>query len=237
MASHIGIVMDGNRRYAQSKGLPGLTGHKQGLDNLSKIMDSWIEDDYGVHTITLYVFSMENFGRDDNEKDAIFRLFRNNIQKFANDKLRKKLNEKGKAVSINFLGRLNLFPQDMQDSMLRIMEDNPDEHDYTLNLLMAYNGQDEIVDAVRRILMQHVHAEDIDREMIKKNMYLSNSRPPEIIIRTGSTDGQRLSGFMLWDSSYSELYFEKKLWPEFTYGDIKVAIDDFRNNRKRRFGK
>ncbi len=226
---HIGIIMDGNRRYAKKKGLPSNLGHHHGARTLEKILKTLHEDNLGIEELTFYAFSMENFSRDKKELDSLFNVFKENIIKLNKDTTYRK------NARIRFKGRLRLFPQELQEEMEKVEATNKTEYKITINFLMAYNGQDEIADAVKKIIGNG--EKEITRETIKKHTYLNDSNEADVIIRTGMEDGARLSGFMLWDSSYAELYFLKEHWPEFTHKMLKGIINDFNENRNRRFGK
>jgi undecaprenyl diphosphate synthase len=226
---HVGIIMDGNRRYAKKKGLISTLGHYHGAKSLEKLLKDIYEDNLDIKEVTFYAFSMENFKRSNEELDALFKVFRENMKVLNSDK---KFRPNAR---IRFRGRLNLFPEDLQEEMNKIMASNNDDYKITLNFLMAYNGQDEIADAVNKIIGNG--EKEITRDTIKKHIYLNDSKEADIIIRTGMDDGARLSGFMLWDSSYAELYFLKEFWPEFSHKMLKEIVEDYKNNRHRRFGK
>lgn len=224
---HVGIIMDGNRRYARSRGQIAYAGHAEGYAALKRLLTALREDDLGIDELSLYAFSVENFQRDEAELDRSFQLFRRAAPELQGDLL--------DGVRVRFRGRLELFPADIRDSMLKI-EETHREGSLTVNFLAAYNGQDEIVDATRRLLKAGAHPDDVDRSAISKNSYLPDSLPVDLVIRTGMDDGARLSGFMLWHASYAELTFLPETWPEFTHETLKACVEEF-EQRERRFGR
>ncbi len=225
---HIGIILDGNRRYAKKKGLMQWQGHKEGANKVAELMD-WVKE-LGINEITLYSFSVENFNRSEKEKDVLFKLFKESIKKLNKDK---RIDDD---IRINFIGRLRMFPKDIVDDMKKIMERTKNNKGYTINFAMAYGGRQEIVDAAKKIASKvksgGISEEDINEDTITDNLYLSSE--PDMIIRPGGE--KRVSNFLLWQSYYSEWHFTDKLWPEFTKEDLINAIEDY-NSRERRLGK
>lgn len=224
---HVGIIMDGNRRYAKARGEVAYAGHAEGFEALKKLFKALKDDDLGITELSLYTFSVENFQRDEEELERGFDLFRNAISELEGRIL--------EGYRVRFVGRLELFPEDIRDGMLRLMESHR-SGEKSVNFLVAYDGQDEIVDAVKRIVKRGVHPEDIDRSTIRKDSYLPDSMPVDLIIRTGMEDGARISGFMLWHASYAELIFLDEYWPQFTHAMLADCIDVFKQ-RVRRFGR
>ena len=224
---HIGVILDGNRRYAKKRGLLSFEGHRYGAERVRELVN-WCSE-LGVGELTLYTFSMDNFNRPQKEKDVLFKLFREYFKRFAEDKRAKK-------VKINFIGRLDLFPRDMQDIMNDLMEKTAENTELIVNFAMGYGGRAEIVDACKRIAEMveagKISPESIDEEMISQNLYLLHE--PDLIIRPGGE--KRVSNFLLWQGYYSEWYFSDKLWPEITKEDFEDAIKDY-NSRERRYGK
>jgi undecaprenyl diphosphate synthase len=227
---HIGIIMDGNRRHARGLGEVAYTGHSKGYATLKQLLEDLSEEDIGITELSLYAFSCENFKRDEKELEHSFDLFRRALEEL-DEAHSEHPKVKGR---IRFIGRLDLFPDDIRDAMLRVMETH--REGLAINFLVAYDGQDEIVDAVRRIVRRGVHASDIDRSTITEHSYLPDSLPVDLIIRTGMEDGARLSGFMLYHASYAELVFLTEYWPQFTHAKLRECIDEFKA-RNRRFGR
>lgn len=224
---HVGIIMDGNRRYARSRGQIAYAGHAEGYAALKRLLKALRSEPLDIKEISLYAFSVENFQREEAELDRSFQLFRRAAPELEGEEL--------DGIRVRFRGRLELFPTDIRESMLRI-EETHREGSLTVNFLVAYNGQDEIVDAARRLLKAGTHPDDIDRSAISKNSYLPDSLPVDLVIRTGMDDGARLSGFMLWHASYAELMFLPETWPEFTHERLAACIEEFKA-RERRFGR
>ena len=221
--SHIAIILDGNRRYAKKNSLNPGEGHRKGAEKIENILD-WCYD-LGVMELTLYCFSMQNFERPKKEVKILLDLFRSQIRKLEKDK-----RVDGYGINIKFIGRLELFPGSLQDDMERVMKNTCKNDKFKLNLAMGYGGREEIVDAVNRIIGKR--AKKVNQKSIKKNLYLADE--PELVIRTGGD--YRVSNFLIWQSYYSEWYFTKKLWPEFSKADLKKAIQEYRS-RSRRFGR
>tara|TARA_B100000315_G_C14460805_1_gene533621 strand:+ start:299 stop:985 length:687 start_codon:yes stop_codon:yes gene_type:complete len=220
---HISIILDGNRRYAEKLGIPKFKGHEKGFNKIKEVLKWCIE--LNVKEVTLYCFSTENFERNKNEVDYLFNLFRKKIGDFKKDK-----DIHDNKVKVSFIGRLSMFPEDMQKAMKEVMEATENYENYKLNLALAYGSRSEIVDAVKKIISKNI--KDINEDTIAENLYLSDD--VDILIRPGGE--KRISNFLLWQSSYAELYFLDTLWPEFTKEDLIKIIEDFKQ-RERRYGK
>ena len=222
---HVALIVDGNRRYASKHGWKPWKGHEIGFDKLQKLIKD--SQSLGVKELTLYCFSVENFTRDEEEIEHLFKLFRNKIDSFIDDP-----DIREHEVRIRIIGRLEMFPEDMQRSMRGVMNKTKHYNKFRLNLCMAYGGRQEIVDAVKEIVQSGCSVEDVSEELLSKHMYLNSC--PDLLIRPGGE--KRLSNFLTWESIYSELIFVEKLWPEFTKQDLIDCIDEFKI-RQRRFGK
>ena len=224
---HIAIVLDGNRRYAKKLGLQPWKGHEFGLKKLEDLFE-WCQE-LGVKELTLYIFSTENFKRAKNEVSYLFNLFKQEV-----DKIKKKKGVFKDSIRFNFIGRINMFPKAMRKSMLDIVKKTGKNNNFTVNFAMAYGGRQEIVDAVNSIIKKVQNKEipnKIDENTITKHLYLQSE--PELVIRPGGE--KRISNFLIWQSSYSELIFIDKLWPEFTKEDLVKCLGEFKK-RERRFG-
>ena len=223
---HVAIILDGNRRYAKKLGLQPWKGHEYGVKKLNQFLE-WCQE-LGIRELTLYAFSTENFKRTKTEKNFLFNIFK---QEFSNMKHRKDIFEN--KIKINVIGRLNMFPKGIQKSIRDIMSKTKKHNKFIVNFAMAYGGRQEIVDALKKIIKdsKKPSPENINERLITKNLYLKSE--PDIVIRPGGE--KRMSNFLLWQSSYAELFFLKKLWPEFTKNDLKKVIEEF-NQRERRFG-
>ena len=220
---HIAIVLDGNRRYAKKAGIPQLKGHESGYNKIKDLLKWCIE--LGIKEVTLYCFSTENFNRNKKEVDYLFNLFRKNIDNFKKDKT-----IHDNKVKIIFVGRLSMFPKGMQKSMHETMDLTKKYDNYKLNLALAYGSRSEIVDAVKKIISKNI--KDINEETITDNLYIPDD--VDVFIRPGGE--KRISNFLLWQSSYAELFFTDKLWPEFSKEDLIEIVTEFKK-RERRFGK
>lgn len=223
---HIGIIMDGNRRYAVQTLGKKFEGHDAGARKVEDVI-TWCKE-YGVQELTLYAFSLENFNRAPQEVAYLMALFKKEFQHLAS---KENIEEK-----IRFIGRTELFPQDIQEAQLDLEEQTKNNTKLTLNFAMAYDGRAEIVDAVRKIVwnvqQDSLSPESITEADIEHNLYLQSQ--PDLIIRTSGE--QRISGFLLWQASYAELYFSPKMWPEFGKEDLAAALTEYAQ-RQRRFGK
>ena len=226
---HIAVILDGNRRYAKRLALQPWKGHKVGAENLERLLD-WCRE-LGVKELTLYAFSMQNFNRPKEEFDFLMKIFNNEFDKLLKEK---KIHED--KVKIKFIGRIENFPAELYEKMKKIMEMTKDYGDYIVNFAMAYGGREEIVDATKKIARKVVSGEmdvnDIDQESFGEALYMNDA--PELIIRTGGE--KRTSNFLPWQSIYSEWFFVKEMWPEFTKSDLIAVFEEF-NKRNRRFGK
>ncbi len=221
--THIAIIMDGNRRWARNKGLPTNLGHSQGAKTLEKIAIACQE--LGVKYLTVFAFSTENWKRSTEEVNYLMELLAENISSF--DK-----RFKNDDVRIRLVGDINGLPEKLKKGIIEIEERTKLKTGLTVNVAINYGGRAEIINAVKRIREENVV--DITEDILNKYMYTHDSPDPDLIIRTAGE--QRLSGFLIWQSAYSEFYFTDVLWPDFNEKELNKAIDEF-NNRKRNFGK
>jgi len=231
--NHIGIIMDGNRRYAKSNLISSLSGHKSGAKKVHDVI-KWCKE-YKLKELTLYAFSMENFSRSETEVSYLMNLFNYEFKSLISDEINtQKLSRNG--IKINLIGRLKLFSKELINTVMTLKELTKNNNSLTVNFALAYGGRAELVDAVKQIAKQAVdkkiNPDEIDETTINLNVY--NPSEPDIIIRTGGE--KRLSGFLLWQSAYSELIFVNKYWPEFEKEDFLECLKEF-SNRKRNFGK
>lgn len=226
---HIGIILDGNRRFAKQLMLKPWKGHEWGAKKVEKLFE-WCRE-LDIKELTLYTFSLENLNRPKEELDYLLNLFKEEFAKLLSDERIGK-NE----IRINFIGRLWMLPQDLQDIMQKIMEKTEKYSRYIVNFAMAYGGRAEIIDAAKKIAEKakegKIDIDEINEDVFLKNMYIKSE--PDLIIRTGGE--KRISGFLLYQGSYAEFYFIDKLWPEFEKADLVNAIDDYAD-RERRFGR
>ena len=222
---HIGIIMDGNRRWATEKGLPPFEGHRYGVSTVRKIIRHCF--DRGVKYLTLFTFSTDNWSRPKKEVDFLLRLIKLLIRKEV-----EKLHIK--KIRVNILGRVEEFPKLLRQEMYRAMEKTKSNTKGVLNLALNYGGRVEILDAVKKIISSGLKAQELTEETISQNMYAPDISDPDLIIRTSGE--LRTSGFLLWEAAYAELYFTKKYWPDFEEKDLDGAIEEY-SRRQRRFGK
>jgi tritrans,polycis-undecaprenyl-diphosphate synthase [geranylgeranyl-diphosphate specific] len=226
---HIGIILDGNRRFAKRLMIQPWKGHEWGAKKVGKLLE-WC-DELGVKELTLYAFSMQNFNRPKEEFDYLMKVFR---EFFDDQENHKRIHEN--KIRVRFLGRIHLFPPDIHERMLRFMEQTKDYTEHQVNFAMAYGGREELIDAIkkigRKIEAKEITDKEIDEELVSSNLYSDHC--PELIIRTGGD--RRTSNFLIWQSNYSEWFFLEKRWPEFEKEDLVRCINEFQQ-RERRFGK
>jgi len=223
---HLGIIIDGNRRWAKEKGLPAFEGHRRGLDNVQKVGE-WCRKK-GVKILTIFAFSTENWNRVKREVNYLMRLFALAL----NGKYIKELQEKN--IKLQVIGQKERLPKFLQTKIKKAEELTKNNKEGILNLAISYGGRPEIVQAVKNIIKKKISPDKITENLINQNLWTTGLPYPDLIIRTGGE--QRLSNFLTWQSAYSELYFTKKYWPEFTEKDLDKALLDF-SRRQRRFGR
>ena len=231
MPKHVAIIMDGNRRYSKIQGnMEVIKGHEIGVDTLEKVLDWSI--DLGIEIVTAYAFSTENFNRPQKEVEGLMDLFFKNFKKIVDhEKIHKN------KVKVKVVGRTELLPDNVREAIREAEESTAMYDERLFNLAIGYDGRLEIVDAIKKIYKQvedgEISIDDVDEELVSKNLYTKGLEDPSLIIRTSGEE--RLSGFLLWQSSYSELYFCDSLWPELRKVDYLRAIRDYQA-RDRRFG-
>ena len=222
---HVGIILDGNRRWAKAHNLPTLEGHRRGYDNVKKIAEAAFKS--GVRVLTVYAFSTENWRREKAEVEYLLKLFRLFVGKEINT-----LTKKG--VRINFFGRRGDFDKQLQAGMERVEKETKNNKKGVLNICLSYGGRDEIIRALKKIMKKGTPLERISEDLISAHLDSASWPDPDLIIRTSGEE--RLSRFLTWQSVYSELYFAKKHWPDFNSRDLDKAIKEY-SKRKRRYGK
>lgn len=226
---HVAIILDGNRRFAKKLMAKPWKGHAWGKEKVKKILD-WTRE-LDIKELTLWAFSFENFNRPKKEFDYLMKLFREALEE-----LKKDMRIEEDKIKIRFIGRLELFPKDVHESMLQIMEKTKEYTKYVVNFAMAYGGRAELVDAAKRIARKiekgELKAEEVDFATFEKELYMTDK--PDLIIRTGGE--RRTSGFLLWQGDYAEWIFLEKTWPEFEKEDLVQCIRDYQQ-RERRFGR
>lgn len=222
---HIGIIMDGNRRWAAKRGLTAIQGHEAGVKALVKIVDHCLE--LGVKTLTVYTLSTENWReRAKEEVKGIFNLLVRAVKE-------KKEEYKKKGIKVAILGDFQAFPRKVVRAIEEILAIVKKHERLKVNVALNYGGRDEILRAVKRIINQKIPPQKINEKTFGKLLYTNGERDPDLIIRAGGEI--RLSNFLLWQMSYSELYFTDTLWPDFTPEKLDKAIVEYQR-RTRRFG-
>lgn len=225
---HIGIIMDGNRRWAKKSNLPLMQGHKKGYEVFKEITEYAFKEK-NIKALTYFAFSTENWNRSKGEVAYMMKIF---DRAFDEVKKMEKENEKYK-TQLRFIGNLKKFPEKMQKKMLEIMEKTKHHKDHHLNIALSYGGRDELIRAFKKIAEKKISADKINEKLISDYLDTAGIKDPDLIIRTSGE--QRLSGFLTWQNVYSEIYFSEKFWPEFSKKDFDEAIRWFKN-RSRRFG-
>ena len=230
---HVAIILDGNRRWATNKLTARKFGHMAGADTVEDLLE-WCHE-IGIKTITLYVLSTENFERTNDELDEIFSLLSERFEKLLSDERIKRFQ-----IRVTALGKLELLSPRIRE-LLRAIEENTKQYSgHYLNIAIAYGGRAEIVDSVRKIATYvqegKLKPEDITQKTIEQSLYTSHLENPEpdLVIRTSGEE--RLSGFLLWQSAYSELVFQDEYWPDFRKIDLMRAVRTYQR-RARRFGR
>ena len=224
LPKHIGLIMDGNRRWAREKGRPTFLGHRQGYKILKKVPNWFYQK--GVKFLTVWAFSTENWKRSKDEVNYLLDLFRlafkNDFQKYADE-----------GYKILVSGRIADFPVDIQEMCQKIMVKTKDNSKAVLNIGLSYGGRAEIVDAVKGIVQKGYSAEEITSNIFQEHLYQPDLPDVDLVIRTSGE--QRLSGFFPWQSVYAELIFLRKYWPDFNEEDVDFVLEEF-SKRQRRFG-
>jgi tritrans,polycis-undecaprenyl-diphosphate synthase [geranylgeranyl-diphosphate specific] len=229
---HIAIILDGNRRWASENELNPWLGHKKGAETVEQLLD-WCEK-LGVKFVTLYTFSTENFRRSPEEIAEIMKIAEEKFRKLLTDD-RIHRNE----VHVKVIGRVNLLPESLQQLIADVEKATEDYDKQFLNFAFAYGGRAEIVDAAKMIAEKvkrgELKLDDVNESMFEKHLYTAHmpKQEPDLIVRTSGEE--RLSGFLLWQSAYSELAFLDVYWPDFRLIDLLRAIRTFQT-RKRRYG-
>ena len=231
LPKHIGIIMDGNGRWAKQRGLDRSEGHKAGANVFRTICDYGA--DLGIEYMTFYAFSTENWKRPPKEVAALMKLFRDYLEE-AN--AREKENEQ-RGLRFHLLGERKGLPGDIVSMLDTLEKESADRKVMTVNLAINYGGRDEIVQSVKKIAEKvkagKIKVSDISEELVAGNLFTADQPDPDLIIRPSGE--YRLSNFMIWQAAYSEFWYSDILWPDFTTDDLDTAILDF-CRRNRRFG-
>ncbi|BAS31426.1 Undecaprenyl diphosphate synthase [Dehalococcoides mccartyi] len=221
---HIAIIMDGNGRWAERRGLSRLEGHKAGLENARRVIRHL--SSLGVKYVTLYSFSTENWKRPDAEIKGLFGLINDVISSYIPELA-------GNNIRLRHLGHLDKLPAMLKHKLESLLSETSQNSGLTLSLAFDYGGRDEIIQAVKKLVKDRIEPDKISEELFAGYLFTTGIPEAGLIIRTGGEI--RLSNFLLWQSAYSELYFSEVMWPDFGEKEIDRAISAF-NQRQRRFG-
>lgn len=221
---HVVIIPDGNRRWAKKRGLGPLAGHKKGLETALKVVRG--SKSLGVKILTLWGFSTENWQRSNGEVGYLMRIYAQFFRKHLMDLMKE-------GVRFYWLGRRDRVPPYLKKELEKIEKETASNSSYRLNIAIDYGGHDEIVQAFKKIMAKKVKPAQINEDLITKHMETADLPDPDLLIRTSGE--QRTSGIMPWQTTYTELFFSKLLFPDFSVAELKRAIDDY-SSRQRRFG-
>lgn len=226
---HVAVIMDGNGRWAQKRGLPRSAGHKKGAETVKAITKA--AGELGIKYLTLYAFSTENWQRSADEVATLMGLLR--------QYLKSDLQElKDNGVRITFIGERSMLDKDIVEQMEKLEQETAAFDRLTLCIALSYGSRQEIVNAARRLAFLakqgDISANDIDIKMFSDMLYTRNMPDPDLVIRTSGE--QRISNYLLWQIAYSEFFFTPTLWPDFSKAELEKIIADF-NSRERRYGK
>jgi len=222
--SHVGIIMDGNRRWARERNLPTLEGHLAGYERMRQAPEWFFLR--GIKILSVFAFSKENWNRGQEEVNYLMKLLKRAI-----DEEMEEVNKKGYKILIS--GKIDELPGDLPESCQDVINKTKNNTKGILNICLNYGGRADLVDAIKKMIKNKIKAEQIHEGLIRKYLYNGELPDPDIIVRTSGEE--RLSGFQLWQSAYSELFFIEKYWPEFEESDVDLIIEEYAS-RKRRFG-
>ena len=222
---HVAIIMDGNGRWAHSRGLPRLAGHRAGVDNLRRVIEASV--DFGIEYLTIYAFSTENWDRPPAEVRGLMGIVEDVI-----DSRLMELHENG--VQLRHIGLLEGLDAKLQDKVRHAIELTQDNHRLVLNVAFNYGGRDEIVHAIRAIIADGVDPDDVDEDLVSRYLFTSGSPDPDLIIRTSGE--LRVSNFLIWQGAYAEWYVTPTYWPDFGREELYSALCEYAR-RERRFGR
>lgn len=221
---HVGIIMDGNGRWAELRGLSRVEGHKRGVERLREIIEA--AGDLGIKVLTLYAFSIENWQRPASEVMTLMRLIEYHLKKELPELM-------AKDVVFRTIGDTSMLPHDIQSLLREVEEKTSSNKGMTVVAALSYSGRNEILRAVKKVLQAGIKPEDLTEEVLGAYLDTTGLPPPDLIIRTSGE--MRISNFLIWQGAYSELYFTETLWPDFTKDELLLAIREYQQ-RERRFG-
>jgi undecaprenyl diphosphate synthase len=222
--THVAIIMDGNGRWAISRGLPRLAGHRAGTENLRRIIEACIE--FGIHYLTIYAFSTENWGRPKEEVEGLMKIFEDVI-----DRELQELHDQG--VQLRHIGRLDRLDPVFREKVLHALEFTRHNDRLVLNVAFNYGGRDEIINAIQHMIQEGIPAEGVTVDCVNRYLFTAGVPDPDLIIRTSGE--LRGSNFLIWQGAYSEWIFSPVYWPDFDKEQLRQALLEY-SRRERRYG-
>ena len=222
--AHVAIIMDGNGRWALSRGLPRLAGHRAGTENLRRVIEACVE--FGIRYLTIYAFSTENWGRPPEEVRGLLSILEDVIDRELDE-----LHKEG--VQLRHLGRLEKLAPSLQEKVLDAVELTKDNDRLILNIAWNYGGRDEIIQAIQRMMKDGVDPDQVTDELVGGYLYTAGVPDPDLIIRTSGE--LRISNFLIWQAAYSEWYVTPTFWPDFNKEEYRRALEIY-GQRDRRYG-
>lgn len=225
MPNHVAVIMDGNGRWAKSRGLPRLAGHKAGTENLRRVIRACVE--FGIEYLTIYAFSTENWGRPADEVAGLMNIIKDVIERELDE-----LHKQG--VRLIHVGHLEGLDPELQRKVMGAVKLTENNDRLILNIAFNYGGRDEILCAVKRIIQDGVQPDQLDSELFSTYLFTAGTPDPDLIIRTSGE--MRISNFLIWQAAYSEWYFSPTYWPDFDKEELRKAVFAY-SQRDRRFGK
>jgi undecaprenyl diphosphate synthase len=232
LPKHVGLIVDGNRRWAKKRNLDVNFGHLVGYENLKKRLFDFF--DAGIHYLSLYLLSLENVKRRSSEElNYIYKIMIKAVDTVVNESIVKE-----EKVRFNIVGKLSMLPLDVKKKLEELIDFTKPHDQNFINLCIMYDGHEEIMDAIKNIIKDQINPEEINTNLIKGYLYEGRENFPDLdyIIRTGMEDGARISGFLLWDSSYAEFKFRNELWPDYNKEMVLEDLIEY-TKRSRRMGR
>jgi len=221
---HVAIIMDGNGRWALARGLPRLAGHRAGTENLRRIIEGCIE--FGIKYLTIYAFSTENWGRPEEEVQGLMHILEDVI-----DRELRELHDQG--VKLRHIGRLDELEPHLREKVLFAVDFTKNNNRLVLNVAFNYGGRDEIVCAIKKIIVDGIEVDSVTDELVSKYLFTAGVPDPDLIIRTSGE--LRGSNFLIWQGAYCEWFFTPTYWPDFDKDEFLSALEEY-SQRERRYG-
>jgi undecaprenyl diphosphate synthase len=224
LPAHVAIIMDGNGRWAISRGLPRLAGHRAGTENLRRIITACVE--FGIKYLTIYAFSTENWGRPREEVEGLMHILEDVIDRELDE-----LHKQG--VQLRHIGHLERLDPSIQQKVLQAIELTKNNDRLILNVAFNYGGRDEIVCAIKKIIADGIKPEEVTADLVSRYLFTAGVPDPDLIIRTSGE--LRVSNFLIWQGAYSEWYITSTYWPDFDKEEFRKALETYAQ-RDRRYG-